>query len=301
MDGAPAPRYMGLMKRTCVLGLVSLLLASTPALAAGGDDEVDLKNGGMLRGTVVSMEPGKEVVILIQGTGEQRRVPWNEVDKVSRGNGAPAAPPPPPPPMMPPPPPGGELSGPADGAPRVHIRTETPGMALHQITTSIAVVGYGGVAYGMISRPVCVAPCDQVVDGRNGQLFFFAGEGTTQSSRFQLLGRGPEVVADVKGGGVWKRFGGFMLAAFGGAAVVTSATLFALGAAGRETYNAQTNQFDKSSNSGMMIGGGVLAGAGVGMLAGGIVMIVQSVTRYSFAQPGAPPPQARLGAPLFTF
>ena len=67
--------------------------AGAAADAHGGDDVVALKNGGMLRGTIVVIEPQKQVVILIQGTGEQRTVPWEEVDKVEPGKYAPAPPP----------------------------------------------------------------------------------------------------------------------------------------------------------------------------------------------------------------
>src|SRR5271168_2597400 len=157
------------MRRSvALLGLVSLLVASVPRFAAaqtGGADEISLKNGGMLRGTVVAVEPGKEAVILIQGTGEQRHVPWAEIDKVSRGkDAAPSAPPPPPP--------SAEGTAPASGSPRVHIQTDWPGIGLQQVTASMVVVGYGGAAYGQLSRQVCIAPCDQVVDTRGAEAFF---------------------------------------------------------------------------------------------------------------------------------
>ncbi len=286
------------MRRSLALGFASFLLASTPLLAlsqtappralgafdiATGGDQVDLKNGGMLRGTIVSLEPGKEVVILVQGTGEQRGIPWGEVAGTRRGSEGPPGPPP-----LPPPPPGpglilgSEVTGPSDGAPRVHIQTEWPGLGLHEVVTSIAVVGYGGAAYGQISRPVCMAPCDRVIDGRAGQLFFFAGEGATPSSRFHLAGRGPEVAVEVQPGSLGKRFGGWLMTGFGAAAVVTSVTLFILGSS---STSLEGDTFVSKTNSGMMIGGGVLLGAGAGLLAGGIVLLVQSGTRYHFLQP----------------
>ncbi len=88
------------MNRFHVLTVVSSVLASVPGLASaqsvplrgvatavgpGGDDQIDFKNGGLLRGTIVALDPGKEVVILIEGTGDQRRVPWDEVARVNHG------------------------------------------------------------------------------------------------------------------------------------------------------------------------------------------------------------------------
>src|SRR5690349_17308840 len=75
----------GLLLSTVIA--LAMLLVPEVALAqgGGGDDEVSLKNGGMIRGTIVSLEPDKEVVILVGGTGQQRRIAWAEVDKVKRG------------------------------------------------------------------------------------------------------------------------------------------------------------------------------------------------------------------------
>src|SRR4051794_24350053 len=56
---------------------------STAAVAGSGQDEVTLKNGGLLRGTVVESDPERRLVtIVIQGTGEQRTLNWSEVAHV---------------------------------------------------------------------------------------------------------------------------------------------------------------------------------------------------------------------------
>lgn len=56
--------------------VVSLCMGISPALAGGaGKDEVQLKNGGMVRGELVSIAPEKEVVIIVEGTKEVVRIP----------------------------------------------------------------------------------------------------------------------------------------------------------------------------------------------------------------------------------
>lgn len=273
------------MKPIRVLGLVSLLACLAPSLAAAqtaGPDEVDLRNGGMLRGTIVSIEPTREVVILIQGTGEPRHIPWAEVAATKRGAAAsppPVAPPTPPPP---PPPPFREVVGPSDGAPLVHIRSDSP-IELHEVVSSIAVVGYGGAAYGQITRAVCRAPCDRVVDGRAGQLFFFGGPGTTQSSRFQLTERGPNVLVDVKPGSVGLRVGGWVVLTLGAVALTSGVSLIVLGS--NSTSMDSNGNFSSGTDSGMVTGGAVAAALGGGLLVGGIVMLVKSVTGYEFVSP----------------
>jgi hypothetical protein len=62
-------------------------LAQTAAPPSGaqpvdpGHDEVTLKGGGMLRGTVLGMEPGKEVVLLFAG----KPAFWSQVEQVTPG------------------------------------------------------------------------------------------------------------------------------------------------------------------------------------------------------------------------
>src|SRR5690242_19539570 len=60
-----------------LLASLGLLFGARDALAQRapeltGADEVILKNGGMLRGTVVAIEPEKSVTIFVMLTGEQR-------------------------------------------------------------------------------------------------------------------------------------------------------------------------------------------------------------------------------------
>ncbi|AUX38764.1 uncharacterized protein SOCE26_001420 [Sorangium cellulosum] len=283
------------MMRWLGTGVVTLLLASPAAALAqtasapgpssaaapqvAGEDEVSLKNGGMLRGTVVAVEPGKEVILLVPGTGEQRRIPWAEVDQVQRGKyapsaaPAPAAPPPAAAPAPPPAAPPDLPAAPKRGAPRVHIATDDPAVSLHQVTMTIGVVGAGGSAYGVVSRPICQAPCDRVVDGTAGQQFFFAGEGITPSSPFRLSDKAGDVSIAVDAGSAGKRFGGIMLSSVGAAGVVGGGMLLLLDGLGPK--GSQESSFLPTL-------GGVALGAGAVMLVPGIILWATSGTDYSF-------------------
>lgn len=70
----------------CVVG-PSIARAEPPAsvVVAGLDDEVTLKDGGAVRGVVVSVEPGKGVTIVVPGQKEPRAIPWSQVADVQKG------------------------------------------------------------------------------------------------------------------------------------------------------------------------------------------------------------------------
>ncbi|MGF1466863.1 MAG: hypothetical protein ACFCGT_12085 [Sandaracinaceae bacterium] len=66
------------MGRHLVLSGALLLLAPHLGLAQGAPDVVVLRDGGMLRGTIVESVPGERVTILLP-TGESRIVSWSRV------------------------------------------------------------------------------------------------------------------------------------------------------------------------------------------------------------------------------
>ena len=78
-----------------VKNLVAALLACGLSLSATaradepGPDEVTLKNGGTIRGTIVSSEPGTSVKIIEMGQTQTRILPWSQVSDVEKGKYAP--------------------------------------------------------------------------------------------------------------------------------------------------------------------------------------------------------------------
>ena len=68
-----------------VLGLAIAATGTTTARAQElGEDEVALKNGGSIRGTVVAVAPGESVKIIEMGSTETRTIQWSEVAEVQK-------------------------------------------------------------------------------------------------------------------------------------------------------------------------------------------------------------------------
>lgn len=177
-----------------------------------GDDEVELVNGGFVRGTVIEAIPNERVVI-VDGSGTRREIPWEQVAQVRRDKYAAAATPTPEPAPVPATPEVGL------GRPRVHlVLSGTKQVNLYEVNDEIVASGYGGSVYGMNFRSVCAAPCDRVVDGTRGQDFFLSqGSGTvwTASRRFGLSDRTGDVTIEVKPGSKALRIVGAVLVGFG--------------------------------------------------------------------------------------
>ncbi len=240
--------------RVIAIALVTaaLLSAPAPARAQQGGDVVVLKNGGMLRGTVVALEPGAEVTILVMGTSLQRTVPWAEVDHVDRAPVQPAAPrvAAQPPVVQPP---AAAPAEPGPGAPRLHVLTDAPNLTLYQD---------GGDKSG----PLCAAPCNRVIDGRVGQTFYFGGEGLASSPSFQLATLSGDVDARVTAGRGWAQVDGAFMILIGGIAVLAGIPILAVGA------GEKGNTANKSEGTVLETAGGITSGVGAAVLGGGILL-----------------------------
>src|SRR3984957_14133999 len=164
-----------------IVSLLLPILSPVAAFADGamGQDEVTLKDGGTVRGTVVSSRPGVGVKIIELGSTEARMIPWAEVGDVERGkfaskkkaavqpgNAGPGYGEPVPPPPPPGPPPGTQV--------RLHIDSPVPAMIYSHQTAYGAVNGYGFVVDA--ATPVCSSPCDKSFDSQSGQTFTAGGE-----------------------------------------------------------------------------------------------------------------------------
>jgi hypothetical protein len=131
-------------------------VASAPAVPRPvGNDTVYLKDGGMVRGTIVDALPGAQVRIQLV-TGEIDTLPWTEIDHLDRGNTA-ASP------------------GPA-AAPRyevvLHVEAP-PGVVVQQDVTNDD--GW---------QTVCEAPCDKALSTAFN--YRVTGGGIKSSSDFTL-------------------------------------------------------------------------------------------------------------------
>jgi hypothetical protein len=138
--------------------------APVPLPATTPRDSIYLKNGGVLRGTLVDVIPGDHARIELV-THEIESVAWADVLRVEQGE----------PPTLAPAPPSSAAVPAPESFVTVHIEG-ADGALLEQDTT-----GDGDW------RPVCTAPCDRPLSIAYG--YRVAGGGLRGSSRFSLRGR----------------------------------------------------------------------------------------------------------------
>ena len=157
---------------------------------AVGQDVIYMKNGGILRGTIIDAIPDAQARIQL-ATGEIATVPWQAIDRIEHGSSAPRPGAP-----LPPLPPYAGVSAPPPPPPRV-----LPPSAM----VWVHVEGADGALFEMDRasdgtwETVCRAPCDIQVpvsaDYRVG------GQGIKQSGIFRLRGQqGDHVTVNVNGG-----------------------------------------------------------------------------------------------------
>ncbi|MBL9100103.1 MAG: hypothetical protein JNL82_04040 [Myxococcales bacterium] len=219
-------------------------------------DTVLLHGGGLIRGTVAEAFPGRHVVI-VSAAGMQHTIAWDQVLDVRYGGAAgPTA--------------GAPAQGP--GRPRLHIELTRPAtVRLYEMTGTIVVpAGSAWTANGaggaVAARPVCMAPCDEVIDGSGGQSFFFGGDRMMPSRKFTLREHDGDMTAVVRPGrmGVW--VGGLLLTSTGLAPLLAGAVFVAV-------------PRSSSSSSNLRPTGAVLLGVGAGMLISGALMLALGRTR----------------------
>lgn len=222
-----------------------------PKPEGAGPDEVTLRSGGLVRGVVTEAEPKSHVTIIIGGSGEVRRIPWANVDRVERGKHAVDRPEP------------GSLAAP--GRPKVHLELEGRGagadVRLYEIRPkSAAAPAEDGTATDV---EVCAAPCDEIIDGRAGQQFAVDGKGVSRSLSFSLIDAPSELTIRVRPGRRALAIAGWIVASVGAAAVVGGATALTL-----------SDDDDTRRKA-----GGYTFLAGLPLVAGGGVMIAFGRTR----------------------
>lgn len=246
----------------------------TPAAAGAWNDIVNLRTGGMVRGQIVEVVPSDSLTVISTATGQSKRFTWAELASFERNGvktevaASPALP-------------EREVVQPGPGAPRLHIELTRPAdLKLYEVTGEITVNNFAtGPSSGSIHRPVCVAPCDRVIDGRSGQSFFFNGDGVLKSRKFSLSQRSGDVVARVKPGRPGLRVGGIATMAVGGAGLGTAALLLLLtprSTLGQDDGRSLSNRNNLPAT--VMLIGGALA------VAGGLDMLLLSSTRIKWSQ-----------------
>jgi hypothetical protein len=276
--------HLPLAASLCLLPLVPMF----PRVAAAADptmsqDEVTLKDGGTVRGTVVSSQPGVGVKIIELGQNESRMIPWAQVGDVERGKYAPrgaAAQPGSAGPGYAQPVP---AATPAPGAPRypvrLHVSSPLPANVYSHQTAYGAVNGYGFVIDA--ATPVCMSPCDQVFDAASGQMYTVGGD-FNSSPAFSLGGRQGDVDLAVHPGSHGVRALGLALTIVGAVGVVVGAGFAVTGAivpSTNTTVNADGSTSQTDAGTGWILPTGLgIMGGGAAMLVGGIIAMIESKT-----------------------
>jgi hypothetical protein len=256
-----------------------------------GEDEISLKNGGMLRGTVVAVEPDRQATIVVNG--ERRTVLWAEIARVERGKykegaapsapsaiaPAPAAPSVPAAPVPVAPAPATTATpaepSPAPGAPRVRIEANRPNVEIVRVEPGVPMVNSsGGTTAGVVVRPVCKAPCGEVVDGRDGSQFYFAAPGMVSSKTFALADQSGDVTARIKGGSTGRRYAGLGMTIGGSAAALTGGVFLAAGAG----MSADPTEADNGDR--LVTMGAISLGIGGALLVPGIILLTTNRTSF---------------------
>jgi hypothetical protein len=131
--------------------------------------------------------------------------------------------------------------------------------------------------------PVCMSPCDQVIDGSHGEMFVAGGDFPGRKA-FRFVGMQGDVDLQVKPGSKGLRALAITLDILGGAAVITGATFLIVGLSNvtatpvYDNYGNQTGTTNSSSNL-TPVGAGFLVGGGVALVAG-IVLGLKSRTQW---------------------
>ncbi len=209
--------------------------APTAAPVQGGSDVIHLKNGGLLRGTIIDVIPGSHARIQLP-TGEIAMVQWSEIARIENAG---AKPPPEPPPAStawrPPPPTPPVVAPPLTG----------PKLLVHLEATRVVRLARYETVRG-VWDDMCESPCDKQVpvDGD----YRIEGVGVRPSGRFSLQGKaGDRVVIEVNAASKGWFAAGLVSGGVGLLTIVIGLYIVAVGAIG--------NSIDKGFCSGTTTSG----------------------------------------------
>jgi hypothetical protein len=267
--------------------------AATDVAPAAPPDTLYLRNGGMIRGRVQEILPTSHVTVTLS-TGEVRKVPWNEIERVIVASAA-TIPPLPSLPSTPPP----VVAAPTPSTPlpmvgprvRVHVDSKKK-VELHRKRD-----GVGGTA-GWVHA--CMSPCD--VELPLGDTYKVTGSGILSSSEFHLheepnhtanivvdpTSIGGMVIGGLLGGaGGWGAYVGFLMVVIGAsqADADCNSRLYTgyYGSTSTASYNQC--QSERRTGPGLRDAGLVVLGASVAAGVAGVLVLITSAPT-DISQPG---------------
>lgn len=267
-----------------------------------GPDEVVLETGGTVRGTIITLEPGQRVVLEVFGEKAPRTILWEHIHGVEPGKFAgrdesaeqkaaldDAA---------------GALQDATEasderplprGVVRLHIETEDPNVAVFELKEGADLEDALEDEEAEHRREVCRMPCDALIDGRDGRVFWFDGEGVETSDEFTLRDRQGTITANVAVGRQQSKSGGKALTVTGLSLAGGSVPFIALGI-------IQTGQMDDLGEGDSMLGFGVaLASVGVLLTAIGVPFWASHDTEFELQETSTDSPPRPLAGNPFSF
>lgn len=249
------------MRRFVGMGLALTSIMLAPALALADDetpppllageatttesptatvDTVHLRSGGLFRGRVTEILPGDHVTVNLP-SGEARRIPWADVERVIVAS----TPVPPPPTASAPPTPSPSMVGPR---------------AIVHIKSSGRVTLYRRAAGTTELVRACDSPCDAALPLGDG--YRIGGRGITTTNEFRLAAKPGGSVELTVDGPNWGGIVGGGLLTIGGGVTAYVGALFALAGAScagcRATKSIQNAGFGALAVGAAMIGVGLL-------------------------------------------
>ena len=239
-----------------VLGaLVGLGLLVASSANAQSMDTVELRSGGVVRGTIVELLPGDHVTI--QLPSGIKTFPWGEISRVERA-GAQAQQPTYTAPPGTTPPPNEPLVQPGEPSTRVYIDSSSP-VSLFRMDNR------GDV------KTVCIAPCGEVLPFTG--LYWVSGKDVNPSDKFQLPPGKAETKLHISGGSKGAVTGGVVLAVVGGnILLIGGLVLLTVGA----VASAPTSSSSSRDLAGAWATGAVITGIGLGMGILGLVLWISN-------------------------
>jgi hypothetical protein len=170
-----------------------------PGVASVGDEAVYLRDGGMLRGTIIEIITDDHVTISL-ANGQTARVDWSLVARIERREKAPGA--------------GAPGTAPPAKTAVVHIESERS-VRLEALS--------GEKSYSF----VCTSPCDKAVD--LGAQYRIAGDGVRTSRAFSIEGQqGQRIVIEVDPGSKAAFVGGIVLVSLSPVVSIVGLLIWAL-------------------------------------------------------------------------
>jgi hypothetical protein len=259
-----------------------------------GQDVIRMKNGGILRGTIIDAIPDAQARIQL-ATGEIATVPWGEIAGIEHAGARPGAPAPPPPP-----PPSTGPYVPQGGPPPPRAPRSNALVWVHIEGSDTARLDIDRNSDGNWQN-ACHSPCDIALPVSAD--YRIAGGMIRQSGIFQLHGRqGEHVTVMVNGGSTgWLVLGivvvpvaGLVALSLALAALVESAAASVSGCATTNAQGACVGASTSANTTGLWVGALIATVAAVG----GIVLIVQnSKTTISVDTTAGPPPESWMRMP----